>query len=317
MVLETDSAGRRADPGDAVSSGLTSTTRPVRIGVVGLGKMGLSHLADRQRASGRRGRRRLRLAPATCSTSSAKYTGRRDLRRLRGDARRGASSTRSSSRRRRALHAAMVRDGARARASTSSARSRSPRPGRLASSSPSSRRERGLVTQVGYHNRFVGAFREVKRLLDAGAIGAVTHVARRGLRAGRAQAARAAPGAASAHEGGGCLYDYAAHPLNLLTWYFGRAGGGRRHACCTSVFSRETDDEVHSTLLLRRRRAPRSSRSNWSDESHRKMTTKITLWGTDGRIFADRQEMPGLPARHGRRSPTATEPAGTSATRPS
>ena len=26
--------------------------------------------------------------------------------------------------------------------------------------------ERGLVTQVGYHNRFVGAFAEVKRLLD-------------------------------------------------------------------------------------------------------------------------------------------------------
>ena len=33
-----------------------------------------------------------------------------------------------------------------------------------------------LVTQVGYHNRFVGAFREVKRLLDAGAIGEVTQL---------------------------------------------------------------------------------------------------------------------------------------------
>ena len=29
--------------------------------------------------------------------------------------------------------------------------------------------ERGLVTQVGYHNRFVGAFQEVKALLDSGA----------------------------------------------------------------------------------------------------------------------------------------------------
>src|SRR5262249_36609915 len=36
-------------------------------------------------------------------------------------------------------------------------------------------REKGVVTQVGYHNRFVGAFAEVKRLLDAGAIGKVTH----------------------------------------------------------------------------------------------------------------------------------------------
>src|SRR5579862_2861018 len=31
-------------------------------------------------------------------------------------------------------------------------------------------RRKGLVNQVGYHNRFVGAFQEVKRLLDAGAI---------------------------------------------------------------------------------------------------------------------------------------------------
>ena len=29
---------------------------------------------------------------------------------------------------------------------------------------------KGLVSQVGYHYRFVGAFQEVKRLLDAGAI---------------------------------------------------------------------------------------------------------------------------------------------------
>ena len=37
-------------------------------------------------------------------------------------------------------------------------------------------RERGLVTQVGYHNRFVGAFARGQALLDAGAIGEVTHV---------------------------------------------------------------------------------------------------------------------------------------------
>ncbi len=29
---------------------------------------------------------------------------------------------------------------------------------------------------------------------------------------------------------------------------------------------------------------------NWSDESQRKMTTKLTIWGTNGRIYADRQE---------------------------
>ena len=61
-------------------------------------------------------------------------------------------------------------------ACTSSARSRSRSTStesrELAALAPS----KGLVTQVGYHNRFVGAVREVKRLLDAGAIGTVTHV---------------------------------------------------------------------------------------------------------------------------------------------
>src|SRR4051812_36456381 len=78
--------------------------------------------------------------------------------------------------------------------------------------------ERGLVTQVGYHNRFVGAFAEVKKLLEAGAIGRVTHVL------GEAYGpvvlrAKGGTWRSRKDEGGGALYDYAAHPLNLLNWY--------------------------------------------------------------------------------------------------
>ena len=36
--------------------------------------------------------------------------------------------------------------------------------------------DKGLVAQVGYHYRYVGAFQEMKRLIDAGAIGRITHV---------------------------------------------------------------------------------------------------------------------------------------------
>jgi predicted dehydrogenase len=147
---------------------------------------------------------------------------------------------------------------------------------------------RGVVTQVGYHNRFVGAFAEVKRLLDAGAIGTVTHVL------GEAYGpvvlkAKAGTWRNRKEEGGGALYDYAAHPLNLLNWYLGEpigVGG----TVLGSVFSRETDDEVHSTLYFAGGQTSRIS-VNWSDESYRKMTTRITAWGTAGRIFADRQEI--------------------------
>ena len=53
-------------------------------------------------------------------------------------------------------------------------------------------------------------------------------------------------------EGGGALYDYAAHPLNLLNWYLG-APVGVGGTVLNTVFSREIDDEVHGTLFYRQR----------------------------------------------------------------
>jgi predicted dehydrogenase len=56
-----------------------------------------------------------------------------------------------------------------------------------------------------------------------------------------------------------------------------------------SVFSRDVDDEVYCTM----RYANGASGQlcvNWSDESFRKMSTKVSVWGTNGRIVADRQE---------------------------
>ena len=145
---------------------------------------------------------------------------------------------------------------------------------------------RALVTQVGYHNRFVGAFLEVKRLLDEDAVGVVSHCLAESYgpvvvksKGGTWRSRREA--------GGGCLYDYAAHPLDLLTWYFGEplsAGG----TVISSIFSTETDDEVYSTLSYMDGVSAQLS-VNWSDDSQRKMTTQLTFWGSKGKIIADRQ----------------------------
>lgn len=146
---------------------------------------------------------------------------------------------------------------------------------------------KGLVGQVGYHYRHVGAFREMKRVIDTGALGRITHVLAEAygpvvLRSKR-QTWRSRKS-----EGGGCLYDYAAHPINLLNWVFGapeRVSG----SVLDSVFSDEIDDEVFATLSFPN--GPTAQLSvNWSDESHRKMSTKLSLIGTNGRINVDRQE---------------------------
>jgi predicted dehydrogenase len=146
---------------------------------------------------------------------------------------------------------------------------------------------RGLVTQVGYHYRFVGAFSEMKRLIDAGALGEITHVLAEAygpvvLRR-KSSTWRTRPS-----EGGGCLYDYAAHPINLLNWYFGPVSAVSGSAL-RKVFSKDAADEAYSMLTFQDGLTAHLS-VNWSDESFRKMSTKVTAWGTNGRIVADRQE---------------------------
>jgi predicted dehydrogenase len=147
---------------------------------------------------------------------------------------------------------------------------------------------RGLITQVGYHNRFVGAFCEVKKLLDLGAIGRVTHI----LAESYGPVVLKAKGStwrSKRTEGGGCLYDYAAHPLDLATWFAGEPVGVGG-TILGSVFSENTEDEVFSTLYFGDGVSGQLS-VNWSDESYRKMTTRMTVMGTAGKIVADRQEV--------------------------
>jgi scyllo-inositol 2-dehydrogenase (NADP+) len=148
--------------------------------------------------------------------------------------------------------------------------------------------EKGLVTQVGYHNRFIGTFGELKNLIAAGAIGQVTHVQAEAY--GPVVLKPAKPTwRGKAGGGGGCLYDYAAHPLNLLNWYFGETNAASG-ALLKSGFSAEVDDEVYASLGFENGVTGQLS-VNWSDPSVRKMTTRITVWGTGGRIYADRQEI--------------------------
>ncbi len=144
------------------------------------------------------------------------------------------------------------------------------------------------VCQVGYHNRFVGSFKEVKRLVDTGAIGRVTHILAEAY-GSVVTRPKTASWRTQRDQGGGCLYDYAAHPINLVTWLFG-APETVSGAALVPVFSAETDDQVYGTLRYGGGMTGQVS-VDWTDTSVRKMTTRLTLWGTGGRLYADRQEI--------------------------
>lgn len=148
-------------------------------------------------------------------------------------------------------------------------------------------RQGARVTQVGYHYRFVGAFREAKRLLAAGALGRIHHV--------RAEAygpvvlrAKGSTWRGARAEGGGCLYDYASHAIDLVNFLVG-APAAVSGTSLAKVFSRDVEDEVYATLHFPDGASGQLA-VNWSDPSYRRMTTRISVWGTNGRINADRQE---------------------------
>jgi predicted dehydrogenase len=256
----------------------------IRVGIVGLGKMGLSHQAMINAHPD------VTVAGVCDSTGYVldvlnKYTGVRtftDYSEMLREARLDAVVIATPSR----YHGAMVREALEHGVHVFCEKPfvLDPKEGEELAKLAA---ERGLVNQVGYHYRFVGAFQEVKRLLDAGAIGEVTHI----MAEAYGPVVLRPKGSTWRNqraEGGGCLYDYAAHPINLLNWYFGAptAVGG---TVLNSVFSKETEDEVYSTLYYGEDKSAQIS-VNWSDESYRKMSTKITIWGKTGRIYADRQE---------------------------
>lgn len=148
--------------------------------------------------------------------------------------------------------------------------------------------ERGLVNQVGYHNRFLGTFREAKRLADSGVIGDIYHV--KGEAYGPVVLKeKGGTWRSDTAEGGGCLYDYASHVINLMNYMGGvpsRVGG----SVMPPIYSASVDDAVYSTFFYQDGGCGQLS-VNWSDETYRKMTTQITLLGKAGKIIADATEL--------------------------
>ena len=156
------------------------------------------------------------------------------------------------------------------------------------------------VNQVGYHYRFVGVFHELKRLLDIKILGKLSHIR---IEAHGPVVLRSAKPTwrTSKSEGGGCLHDYASHAIDLANYLVGppQAVAG---TVMSRMFSRDVEDEVYATLSYNNGMTGQVS-VNWSDDSQRKMSTKVTLWGTNGKAAADRQELQlylrnteGLPA---------------------
>lgn len=149
-------------------------------------------------------------------------------------------------------------------------------------------KQAGVANQVGYHNRFIATFGEVRRLVHEGVIGEVYHIDGRAFGQVVTKPKSGFTWRAKKSEGGGCLHDYASHVVDLMNWIVGppkEIAGAR----LTKIHSKDVEDAVYA-LFGYERNISGQLETNWSDEAHRKMSTSVTVYGTHGKIHADRQE---------------------------
>jgi predicted dehydrogenase len=145
-----------------------------------------------------------------------------------------------------------------------------------------------IINQVGYHNKFVGTFQEVKRILIQQLIGEVYHF--------QAEAygpvvikKQGSTWRSDPLSGGGCLMDYASHVVDLLNYLISPVSEVFA-SLVKPVFSASVDDAVYALLKLTNNVTGVLS-VNWSDETYRKMSTSITILGTRGKIISDANEL--------------------------
>jgi predicted dehydrogenase len=145
-----------------------------------------------------------------------------------------------------------------------------------------------LVNQVGYHNRFLGTFKKVKSILEMNALGELYHFSGESygpvvLRE-KGGTWRSQKG-----QGGGCLYDYASHTIDLIHFLLDKPDKVSG-TLLKSIFSKDVEDAVYSNITLKNGLSGQLS-VNWSDETHRKMNTQITILGKKGKLIADATEI--------------------------
>jgi scyllo-inositol 2-dehydrogenase (NADP+) len=143
--------------------------------------------------------------------------------------------------------------------------------------------------QVGYVNRFNDMFFAAKRLIDQGLLGRLISF-RSDMFGGTVTRSSGGSGWRGKREfGGGCLYEFGSHAIDLMVYLMGKPSRVTG-SCLTPVFSSEVEDIVRTTAIYSSGLIG-SITVNWSDGSYRKPTNKVEILGEGGKILVDQHEL--------------------------
>ena len=149
-------------------------------------------------------------------------------------------------------------------------------------------KEKKLVNQVGYHNKFIGTFIEAKKIITSGSLGEIYHFSG-DIHGPVIVKKKEATWRSKETEGGGCLMDYAAHMIDLINYQIGTIDKVLA-ADLLSIYSEKVEDAVFA-LLVTENGVHGTLNANWSDETFRKMSTTLTVNGTKGKLVVDTTEL--------------------------
>ena len=142
--------------------------------------------------------------------------------------------------------------------------------------------------QVGYVNRYNLIFQKVKNLLDEDVIGEIYNYSNK--MSGAVITRENNKGWRNDYsKGGGCLFDFGPHCINLATYFFGNIDS-IKGSSMKSVFSSKVDDIVNA-ILLHENGVIGSNYISWSDTSKRKAANSIEIEGKKGKIIANKQDI--------------------------
>lgn len=145
-----------------------------------------------------------------------------------------------------------------------------------------------LILQIGYHNRYINTFNHLQSIVKRKEFGEIKKFEAHSY--GPVVIKKQKANWRSKKEnGGGCLYDYASHVINLVEYTFGEI----KHvdnSSLDSIYSEHVDDSVKSNLFLEKNISGILS-VNWSKKDFRKMTTYLKAYYDDVEIVCNSTEL--------------------------
>ena len=142
-----------------------------------------------------------------------------------------------------------------------------------------------LVNQVGYVNRFNDIFLKTKELIEQNVIGKLIRFKSEMYSRTITKSDEGSTWRDSRESGGGAIFEVASHAIDLVNYLVGKPDKVTGSSL-TQIYSKNVEDAVNATLLYKNGISG-TLNVNWSDESYRKPTNKIELFGSNGKILAD------------------------------